>query len=436
MDSIILDSGAVNEPPIIDGVLCYTSTSRHVMRNDDIVRVCLAFYEDDDILRAKDILYEKVGEKIRRKRGENRIIQEIQDILDMLKKCDDDKIMLPKFVVDRYDGLPPSAGFEVIAQTMVTLKNEMTALKREIESLRENRLEENQARQDSEILKEDLLIIKGELRKLNHKIMSDEIRRDSLLLESLNKSNENKLINSENAGVDLSHKEINEDNGNYDGVLTGVNSVFAPSAPLLTGSASLDLVEILDKSFQDDGGIPSAPSYADVVNGKGTHYSSKDELSSSRKSDTKRRSYNKEAAVNDVSGDDIAKSLAPMNVDNEGFRLVQGKQKQRTTKNVNIIGCRKVNKDGNCLKSAPRVLDLYLGNVDIDASCDSVEKYILQEMNIKIVKCEELLSKNRNCKSFKISVNVQEREKLLSPDAWPENVVCRKFFSSRKSNKS
>ena len=176
-------------------------------------------------------------------------------------------------------------------------------------------------------------------------------------------------------------------------------------------------MEILEQSFQDEGGIPSAPLYADVMNGKSKHYSSKDELSSSHKSDAKKRSYNKETAVNDDSGDDVAESLAPMNVDNEGFRLVQGKRKQRTNKNVNIIGCRKVSKDGNCLKSAPKVLDLYLGNVDTDTSCDSVEKYILQEMNIKIVKCEELLCKNRNCKSFKISVNVQERDKLLSPDA-------------------
>ena len=92
MTFVILDPGEVNKPPIIDGVLCYTSTSRHVMRNDDIVRVCLAFYKENDIVRAKDVLYEKVGGKIRRRRGEKRIIQEIQDILDMLKKCDDDKI--------------------------------------------------------------------------------------------------------------------------------------------------------------------------------------------------------------------------------------------------------------------------------------------------------------------------------------------------------
>ena len=114
--------------------------------------------------------------------------------------------MMIKFVVDRYDGLPPSSGFEVIAHTMLTLNNEMKALKSEIESLRENRLEENQARQDTEIVKEDLLIIKGELRKLNHKIMSDEIRRDSELLESLDKSNENKLMNRKNAGGDPSYK--------------------------------------------------------------------------------------------------------------------------------------------------------------------------------------------------------------------------------------
>ena len=33
--------------PIINGVLCYTSTARHSVRNDDIVRICLVFYKDD-----------------------------------------------------------------------------------------------------------------------------------------------------------------------------------------------------------------------------------------------------------------------------------------------------------------------------------------------------------------------------------------------------
>ena len=73
--------------PIISGVLCYTSTARHSVRHDDIVRICLAFFKEDDIIKGKDILCNIIGEKPKRRRHENRIMNEVRDIL---KRCDDD----------------------------------------------------------------------------------------------------------------------------------------------------------------------------------------------------------------------------------------------------------------------------------------------------------------------------------------------------------
>ena len=37
--------------PVINGVLCYVSSARHDMRSDDIIRICLAFYKENDILK-------------------------------------------------------------------------------------------------------------------------------------------------------------------------------------------------------------------------------------------------------------------------------------------------------------------------------------------------------------------------------------------------
>ena len=53
----------VNEvTPVISNILCYMSTARHSMRSDDIVRACLVFYKDEDIIKGKDLLYEFGGE--------------------------------------------------------------------------------------------------------------------------------------------------------------------------------------------------------------------------------------------------------------------------------------------------------------------------------------------------------------------------------------
>ena len=50
-------------PPLINNVLCYASTARHSMRHDDIAKVCLTYYKEEEILKAKDTLFNLVGEK-------------------------------------------------------------------------------------------------------------------------------------------------------------------------------------------------------------------------------------------------------------------------------------------------------------------------------------------------------------------------------------
>ena len=104
--------------PIINNVLCYMSTARHSMRSDDIIRACLVFYKEDDIIKGKDLLYEIAGEISIRRRNENRKFNELQDILDLFKKCDDNDKKIPKFVADTYNGMPPSSGFDIAAQAV------------------------------------------------------------------------------------------------------------------------------------------------------------------------------------------------------------------------------------------------------------------------------------------------------------------------------
>ena len=70
----------------------------------------------------------------------------------------------------------------------------------------------------------------------------------------------------------------------------------------------------------------------------------------------------------------------------------------------------------------------------VDVTEDALSRYINEEVNVKVIKCESLSSRNVNCKSFKITLNIKEREKLLSPEVWPEGIICRKFYSSRKSS--
>ena len=52
-------------------------------------------------------------------------------------------------------------------------------------------------------------------------------------------------------------------------------------------------------------------------------------------------------------------------------------------------------------------------------------------MNIVVQKCQLLASKNENSKSFKVTLKLNDRQKLLSSEVWPEGIICRKFYSPR-----
>ena len=421
--------------PIINGVLCYTSTARHSVRNDDIVRICLAFFRDDEIIKGKDILCSIIGEKSKRRRHENRIMHELRDILDILKRCDDENCELPKFVVDSYDGLPPTSGFEIIAQSLTTLNDEILSLRKEIEYLKDNRIEQTITIHDMSMMKEDLIMIKGELKKINHRGLSDDIRRNSFVLEHLQDFRKT---------VDYTDSDI-PDNvcASYNAENSIRSSNILPSAPLMESDNLLEIVNRSlqdnggppsapvdpDRSYQDEGGPPSAPSYAQVIGNNAGQINDNSNFRSSLVNASEMHSKTTTSSLisveTNVQKEPVFDEKSP-NVDEEGFTLVRNKKKTRE----NIVGNKRYS--GNrVLKSARKVVDLYLGNLDLDVTENEIIEYIKEETNISVDNFVSLNSKNPNCKAFKISVSLESRMKLLLPEIWPEGVICRKFYNPR-----
>ena len=158
-------------------------------------------------------------------------------------------------------------------------------------------------------------------------------------------------------------------------------------------------------------------------------------------SDERPRSFDRTfTGLKPVSGSDIASrnvekvnnSLTRGNivVDNDGFQLVQRKRKR--SYNRNIIGSKKA-PGMSGLRGAVKTADLYLGNCDLSVTSEIIEDYVLKEMSIKIMKCESLKARDPNTTSFKLTLTLDDRLKLLNADVWPENIVCRKFYSFHKS---
>lgn len=398
--------------PIVNGVLCYTATARHSMRCDDMVRVCHSFYNEEDITKAKDILFYLIGEppKVipKRRRGKDRLIRDLEDIIELLKICDDGNITLPKFVVDNYNGLPPTSGFEFIADYLSKLNDELATLRKEVEFLKDSRVEHSVTTHDTVIMKEDLLTIKAEVRKLNHRLMTDNLRRDSLMLEGITKVN----------GDDTHISNINP--------FQGDNCM--PSAPIIS---SQDLLEVANQSVQDVGGSPSAPLYVDVVRANSSIIHPTVPKKSSGRSNGRysmTRLINKDKnSNNSIHVDAHEDPVDVVDTDEDGFQRVQ---KNKRKPSGRVVGSKKSLGDG-IMRSAPKLVDIYVGNVNLGVTEEIVAKYIKDETNVIIEKCTALNTRNPNYSSFKISVGLKDRETLLSSDVWPEGVICRKFRSPR-----
>ena len=148
----------------------------------------------------------------------------------------------------------------------MTLNEEITTLRKEVEALREFRLTDSIYSQNTTIMQEDILLIKSELRKLNHKLMEEVIRRKSLILCTTEKQSSAKRgIGSGTLPIRCeapkSPSEVDICN-EYD-IDRRETDPISPSAPDLSESQLL-----LNRLMFDEGGTPSAPSYSQVCRSK------------------------------------------------------------------------------------------------------------------------------------------------------------------------
>ena len=192
---------------------------------------------------------------------------------------------------------------------------------------------------------------------------------------------------------------------------------------IVSAQHSVDITEYHENKEDNQPNVP-CESIADAIN-------QSEETSASYAHVTKictAISAVRNSVANTTTDEDILKDqTSGFAVDKDGFRLVKNRRKRAG----NIVGSRKANVNVK-LRGAVQVADMYLGNCNLEVTPESIIEYICNEMNIEVQSCELLESRNRNCRSFKITLKSIDRPKLLVPEVWPEGIVCRKFFNPRR----
>ena len=139
--------------------------------------------------------------------------------------------------------------------------------------------------------------------------------------------------------------------------------------------------------------------------------------------------WNKDNGNSHLNNEKYKKQSIPnTDKDDEGFILV----KRNKHKKKGIIGSKNVS-PSNILKSALKKVNLYVGNCDISITPETLTSYIKDEICVNIFKIISLETKYDSYTSFKITVDINDRPKLLSPDVRPTGIVCRKFYNPKVS---
>lgn len=142
-------------------LLCFIYDKERVMTMDHLIKICVDFYKDDEILAAwKIIVGDDIGLRLPKRTGPSKSTATIKDII---KTVLNPANKLPSFHAVDFSRLPPA---DVTHCDVSAILNELQSLRQEVRSVRDLREEVERLRvrtSDYDQLRSDLTLTKNKL---------------------------------------------------------------------------------------------------------------------------------------------------------------------------------------------------------------------------------------------------------------------------------
>ena len=339
---------------VVNAILCFITTSRNVLPRDNIVTQAVAFYKDCEIRKSKEVLFAACKEKPKSRRPcssqPNPSIQDVLDMIEVCDKADENGIVLPKFVADSYNSLPPSNGFDSLAAAISSIRDELTAVKEELSICKQSTARDQKSCEDICLVKEDIADIKLLLHTIKNKTVQNDKDVRAKPADEITRSFRDAVV-SENF-----RPTTNEQ----------ANST--SHAATMSNSETAGMQRVVETSAQTRSSIIGPPRSAIAA----------------RRNLPQRRDY--------------------------------------------ITGSR--NAGESSLTGVPRQFDLFIGGCSLNCTEDDLKSYC-SSIGVTPKACTNLETKASWYTAFKITVAEAQRDKLMSPDLWPEGIFLRKFYAPR-----
>ena len=408
----------------MNSLLCFLSSAKDDHTDESLLEVTNSFYSHEEIKDAKVELSSILKKDIVWRRDPSKKSKDLKDVIDL---CDELVASQRKvrFVTDTYKKMPP-IGMELIAPILVNLTEEVARI--------------------SDLLPK-ILDIKTEV--LNS---ADSIRQMRVDVNGIKSNFDQAIYDLKEASCDIAENEfsIGEDLRSFRmslGATAGVERQTSaqeaqhPRSTLATGEGG-GPERVTD-------GKQSSSIWSEVVTRRSTGAVSKaagDDRSSSApvQHQLNRVQYEMESPIRRNSDGEEMEEEGGGGGGSGDWTVVGGREREqrqrrrlrRETPRVKpmsrrVVGSRKAVQQ---LRAVKRTADIFLGRIDNDISSDNIKDYITDNFQVKVCNIEQLIIKTDQYKAFKVTVDLNDREKLFKPELWPEYVLVDKFYNRSKNH--
>ncbi|XP_063367591.1 uncharacterized protein LOC134658747 [Cydia amplana] len=421
---------------VVNELLAFVINKLHLMDDESMSRICLAFFTAQDIRTAKDLLFLSVPVRKRKinRRREGHQRRDIDDIIDLARETDPDKF--PVFVARDLHKLPPidfdSVDLTSLLKDMVVLKNELQAIKaryvtqEQFENLEKIAMECRRIPNESDLF----------YRNVSHSNLNVNVRRGAYL-------------NSGPMGLHMSSRSIeydDEDNKTLLSQSSPIGTGISPSHSSKrkpaeraehTNSVSADQentsAHALNLAPQPSPPRSSPPPSSAIA----TKQSPSKQVSCTGEqveTMTKNRLVSvplvteSQELPNPVTLDPVM-SFADIAKEGEWKKVVKRSKPAPKNRRVGMMGKADIKTN---FKAADPKIPIMITNVHKDTSKADIINYI-REKTSDVVTLEQIVMKNKNTNynAYKFYVCQEKVSMFLDESLWPSGIIFRRFITSK-----
>ena len=421
-----------NEEFLVDSTLCFINSAKPDYSYESLFDVAYAFYSHEDIKNAKgkicillkkDIVWRRDPEKKKK------------DLRDLLEYHDEFKAVNKhvKFVTSSHKKMPP-IGLEMFAPILTKLAEDVIKLNEVLPKILDIKSEicntadtVRQMHMDVNDLKSKFAYavtgMEGAAKNLSNNEVDflKEIRSFRQSLGSIRDSNE--IINMGSGSV------FDQVYGNDMNSLLDIGRSYADivAKPQLNARVN---------SPKKDSGIGNSSPVVLVTEPKTGAVSKKiqgdkkQQISkitpSKKEKETEKRNYEDSAEE----GEERDWTLVDRNwkKKRQSPRSAVNTAKEKPS-NYRLLGSRR--DAHSTMRAVRRTADVFIGRVDRQVEAENVSDYIKEHFDVKVQNIEKVEIQSKLFNAFKVTVFLENRDKLFNAELWPEGIIVNKFYKRR-----